>query len=114
VWIPAAIFLALEGSWEKALVLAAWGAIAVGLIDNLLYPTLVSRKLRLHTLPVFVAILGGVLTFGATGLVLGPLLLALAAELLALWQQPAPADSTAGLEEPVEGEPAHARGVAGR
>jgi hypothetical protein len=28
----------LGGSWEKALVLTAWGGIVVALIDNLLYP----------------------------------------------------------------------------
>ena len=96
VWIPAALFLALEGDWQKALILVAWGGIAVGLIDNLLYPMLVSRKLRLHTLPVFVAILGGLLVFGASGLVLGPLVLAMAAELLLLWRQ----EGEAGPEPP--------------
>jgi predicted PurR-regulated permease PerM len=36
IWVPAAIVLALGGSWEKALVLTAWGGIVVALIDNLL------------------------------------------------------------------------------
>jgi predicted PurR-regulated permease PerM len=86
VWMPVAAFLALEGNWPHALVLVAWGAIVVGLIDNLLYPVLVGRKLRMHTLPVFVAVLGGLVVLGVTGLVLGPLALALAMELLSLWR----------------------------
>lgn len=89
VWVPAAALLALEGDWPQALVLVAWGAVVVGLIDNLLYPMLVSRKLRLHTLPVFIAILGGLFVFGASGLVIGPLVLAMAAEGVALWRQDA-------------------------
>lgn len=36
IWIPAALFLALEGSEGKALLLTLWGAIVVGGIDNLL------------------------------------------------------------------------------
>jgi predicted PurR-regulated permease PerM len=86
VWMPVAMFLALEGNWQHTLILVAWGAIVVGLIDNLLYPMLVGRKLRLHTLPVFVAVLGGLVVLGVTGLVLGPLALAMAVELLTLWR----------------------------
>ena len=29
------------------------------MIDNLLYPMLVGKKIRLHTVPVFLAIVGG-------------------------------------------------------
>ena len=36
VWIPAVIFLALSGSWDKALILTAWGAGVVGTIDDIL------------------------------------------------------------------------------
>jgi predicted PurR-regulated permease PerM len=71
IWVPAAIFLALGGSWEKALVLTAWGGIVVALIDNLLYPVLIGKDLRMHTVPVFIAIVGGLIVFGASGLVLG-------------------------------------------
>jgi predicted PurR-regulated permease PerM len=73
IWVPAAIFLALDGSWGRALVLTLWGTIVVGGIDNLLYPMLVGNRLRLHTVPAFVAIVGGVVFFGASGLVLGPI-----------------------------------------
>ena len=86
VWIPAAVFLALEGSWGKALVLTAWGAVVIGLIDNLLYPSLVGNRLRLHTLVVFIAILGGLSVFGAAGLFLGPALVTVALELRRMWR----------------------------
>ncbi len=72
IWIPAAIYLALDGNWGKALILTVWGAVVVGGIDNLLYPILVGNRLRLHTVPAFVAIVGGVILFGAAGLLLGP------------------------------------------
>jgi predicted PurR-regulated permease PerM len=87
VWAPVAAFLALEGSWTKALALAGWGTIVVGLIDNLLYPVLVGSKLRMHTLPVFVAVVGGVITFGASGVILGPVVLAVMMALLDIWRE---------------------------
>jgi predicted PurR-regulated permease PerM len=86
VWAPAAIFLALSGSWIKALVLAVWGGLVVGLIDNFLYPMLVASDLRLHPLAVFFAVFGGLLAFGIAGVVLGPVILAITVALLDLWQ----------------------------
>ena len=87
VWIPAALFLAIDGDWGKALLLAAWGTIVVGLIDNLLLPVLVKNRLRVHTVLVFIAVLGGIFAFGATGAVLGPLILALALALVEIWRR---------------------------
>jgi len=87
IWVPAALFLAIDGQWDKALLLTAWGTIVVGLIDNLLYPLLVKNKLRIHTVPVFIAVLGGLFAFGATGVVLGPLILAVALALIDIWRR---------------------------
>jgi predicted PurR-regulated permease PerM len=86
IWIPAALFLAAEGSWGKALVLTLWGTVVIGVIDNLLYPILVGKRMRLHTVPVFIAIVGGLAVFGASGLVLGPVILALTDAALDLWR----------------------------
>jgi predicted PurR-regulated permease PerM len=87
VWLPAAVFLALEGSWGRALILVAWGGIVISLIDNWLYPILVGKRLRIHTVPVFIAIVGGLILFGAAGLILGPVLLAVAVALVEVWQR---------------------------
>jgi len=87
VWIPAALFLLLQGSWEKALILTAWGGIVVALIDNLVYPILVKNRLHLHTVPVFLSMLGGLVVFGAAGIVLGPTLFALMIFLINLWRR---------------------------
>lgn len=82
VWVPAAIFLALNGAWVKALVLTLWGGGLVATIDNLLYPVLVGNRLRLHTVPTFIGIVGGILLFGTPGLVLGPAIIAVTQALL--------------------------------
>jgi predicted PurR-regulated permease PerM len=41
VWLSAAIFLALMGSWSKALILTTWGIVVIGSVENLLYLLLV-------------------------------------------------------------------------
>jgi predicted PurR-regulated permease PerM len=87
IWIPAAIFLALSGAWIKAIILTLWGAVVIGLVDNLLYPVLVGRQLELHTVPVFISIVGGLLVFGGSGIILGPLVLALTHGLMDIWRQ---------------------------
>ena len=70
IWAPDAVWLAISGSWVKAIALVAWGAGVVGTIDNFPYTFLVGRDLRIHSLLVFFALLEGVLLFGASGLVL--------------------------------------------
>jgi predicted PurR-regulated permease PerM len=72
IWVPAAIYLALEGAWGSALMLTIWGGVIIAGIDNLLYPMLVGNRLQLHTVVAFIGSVGGILLFGASGLVLGP------------------------------------------
>lgn len=86
VWAPVAVFLALSGHVVKAGILFAFGAVVIGSVDNLLYPTLVSGKLQMHTVAAFFGVLGGVALFGISGVVLGPLVLVSATELLRMWQ----------------------------
>jgi predicted PurR-regulated permease PerM len=90
VWIPAALFLALDGSWGKALILALWGGVAVGGIDNVIYPILVGNRMKLHTIPAFMAIVGGLIVFGPSGLILGPVALTVTVLLLEIWQSRTP------------------------
>jgi predicted PurR-regulated permease PerM len=87
VWGPAAALLALQGDYGKAGLLAGWGLVAIGLIDNLIYPILVGNRIRLHPLIVFFAVLGGLTVFGASGVVLGPGLVAVLAALFDIWRR---------------------------
>lgn len=34
VWVPVAVFLALDGEWVQAMLLTAWGAVVVGALDH--------------------------------------------------------------------------------
>ena len=87
VWLPVAIFPRRVVKWGKAVILVVWSTVVVGLIDNLLYPILVAKRLRLHTVPVFFAIVGGLAALGAAGLILGPVILALTDAILEIWRR---------------------------
>jgi predicted PurR-regulated permease PerM len=75
----------LTGSVGKAIFLAVWGGLIVGSVDNLLYPYLVGDKLRMHTVPTFFSVIGGISLFGPAGLIMGPMVLAIAIALLDVW-----------------------------
>jgi predicted PurR-regulated permease PerM len=87
VWIPAALLLLLDGSWTRALILSVWGGVVVGGIDNLLRPTFVGNRLRLHTLAAFISIIGGLILFGAPGFILGPLSATMTMLLVEFWMR---------------------------
>jgi predicted PurR-regulated permease PerM len=59
--------------------------VVVSSVDNVLRPILVSGRSQLNGLLVFISLLGGVIAFGALGLVLGPILVALADAVLEVY-----------------------------
>ena len=78
VWIPAAIYLAVSGHMVRAVILALIGALIIGTVDNFIRAIFVGGRARMHSLVVFLSVLGGVFVFGAAGIVVGPVLFAMA------------------------------------
>ena len=81
VWAPAAVWLIATGSVWRGLVLACVGAGIVSAIDNFLRPMLLSGRSEMNGLLLFISLLGGVVAFGTVGLVLGPVVMAVAVSL---------------------------------
>ena len=77
VLLPAIGMLIFSGNWIKGLILLAWAVIVVHPVDNVLRPYLIGERVKLSTLYVFFALLGGLKTFGGLGVFIGPLILAL-------------------------------------
>lgn len=77
IWVPAAIMLAANGDYTSAAILVAVGILGIGLADNLLRPLLVGRDTRMPDYLILLATLGGLGTFGISGLIIGPLIAAL-------------------------------------
>jgi predicted PurR-regulated permease PerM len=86
VIVPGIIYLLLTGNTAYAIGLAIWGAVAVGLIDNVLGPHLVNKGVHIHPFLILVSVLGGLSTFGPIGFILGPLVLALLFALLEVYR----------------------------
>jgi predicted PurR-regulated permease PerM len=77
VWVPAAIILATQGMWGKAIGLVVFCGLVVGSVDNLLRPRLVGKDTEMHDLMILLSTLGGIALFGITGFILGPIVAAL-------------------------------------
>jgi predicted PurR-regulated permease PerM len=82
VWVPVVIAYVFMGSYWKALLLGLWGALIVGSVDNVLRPFVVRAHDKQHPMLIALAAIGGTYTFGALGILLGPLLVSLAAAVL--------------------------------
>lgn len=77
VWLPAAAMLVVSGHWIKGMVLTIWGLAVVHPVDNVVRPYLIGGRVKLSTLYVFFAVVGGLKAFGVVGLFLGPLILSI-------------------------------------
>lgn len=86
VWVPAAVFLVINGALGKAVILAVWGTVVVGGIDNVMLPFLVGNRLKQHTILAFISLVGGLMVFGPAGIILGPAVLTITLVLLEIWR----------------------------
>jgi predicted PurR-regulated permease PerM len=86
VWIPAVIYLYVTGHTAAAVGLAIWACACVALIDNVLAAKLISSRVRLHPLLTIFAILGGIVSFGFFGVLLGPILMAIFVALVEIYR----------------------------
>jgi len=82
IWLPVVIGFLFMEAYGKALILAAWGVVIVGSIDNVLRPLVVGKQGKQHPVLVALAAIGGAYAFGILGILLGPLVIALAAALI--------------------------------
>jgi len=87
VWVPVMISMAMSGQWGAAAAIGVWGAATFTLVDNLLYVRLAGKRMRMHPALTLLAFLGGVVVFGAAGMVLGPAILAVTIAFLQVWKR---------------------------
>ncbi len=82
VWLPVAVYLLATGAIWQGVVLIAFGALVISMVDNVLRPILVGGQTKIPDYLVLIATLGGITIFGVNGLVIGPVI---AAMFLAAW-----------------------------
>jgi predicted PurR-regulated permease PerM len=84
VWGTIGLWLIIDQQTWAGVILLAWGALLVSSIDNLIRPLVISSATRVHFLLVLFGVLGGAMAFGFVGLIVGPVVLAVAA---AVWRE---------------------------
>jgi predicted PurR-regulated permease PerM len=84
VLIPVIIWSWFVKDTATALLFTAY-MIPVNLMDNILRPIVMGRGLDTPTLVILIGVIGGTVSYGITGLFLGPIVLALIWELLVAW-----------------------------
>jgi predicted PurR-regulated permease PerM len=87
VVLPVAVLHFTTGHPLAAGLLAVWSVGVVGTVDNLLKPVLIRRGLSVHISLIFLALLGGLATFGPVGIIVGPLALAFFLAAVRMWHR---------------------------
>lgn len=73
VWGPAVIGFAVYGQHGKAFILLIVGVFLISMVDYLLRPIVIGTRTKMHTLMIFLSVLGGLSYFGFVGIVVGPM-----------------------------------------
>ncbi len=83
-WGSIAVWMAISGDFWGGVGLAAWGTFLVSWVDNVIRPLVISSATQIPFIIVIFGVLGGLAAFGAVGLFIGPVVLAVA---LAVWRE---------------------------
>jgi predicted PurR-regulated permease PerM len=86
VSIPAIIFLFVTGNTTSAVGLLVWAVVIVGLVDNLLGPLVVGRKMNIPSILIMFSVLGGIALLGPVGILVGPLVVSLLYSLISIYK----------------------------
>lgn len=84
IWVPMGIYFMISGYLDsngtvigKGLGILVYGALVISLIDNFVRPKLIGDKAKVHPVMVLLGVLGGIALLGITGIIIGPIMLAL-------------------------------------
>jgi len=73
VFMPAALYLILQGRLAAGIFFIVFYIVLSGGIEYFFKPKLVGKRVQMHTLLVFLSIIGGLKLFGILGIIYGPL-----------------------------------------
>tara|TARA_Y100000310_G_scaffold270147_1_gene283797 strand:- start:14 stop:1045 length:1032 start_codon:yes stop_codon:yes gene_type:complete len=76
VWVPIDIYLFASGNTGAGLGLLIYGLLVINWLDAIIRPLIVSRRTKMNSAIVIIGMIGGLISFGILGLIIGPLILA--------------------------------------
>jgi len=84
-YVPVGVYYLLMGETWQGIFILAWGFLIIGTIDNVIRAWMLKNKAQINPIFIVFAVLGGVVLFGFWGVVLGPLIVAIAATILHIY-----------------------------
>lgn len=81
-WLPVGIIMLITGHTWEGITILVFGGLVISTIDNFLRPVLVGKDTQLHPLIILFSTLGGLVMFGASGFIIGPIIASL---FIAFW-----------------------------
>jgi predicted PurR-regulated permease PerM len=85
IWVPISISLMAGAHVGRGIFLVIVCSVIVGGVDNVIRPWLISGRAAMSGLVVFISVLGGISVFGMLGVVLGPIVVAMAGSMLDMY-----------------------------
>ena len=86
IWVPVGLFMMTESEGWGIFVLL-WGLIMISLSDNVIKALFIGKEAGLPVLLIFCGMLGGVNVYGFTGLIVGPILLAVLMSFISIYRE---------------------------
>lgn len=87
VYVPAAAYLGFTGEYLSAILLLVWCGGVVGNLDNILRPRLIGQDTKMPDLLILLSTLGGIGVYGASGILIGPIIAGLLLTVLSIYSE---------------------------
>ncbi len=85
-FVPAGLYYLLVGDIWQGVFILLWGTLVIGVIDNVIRTYMVKGEAEINPIFVLFSILGGIMLFGFWGVIIGPLVIALAVTILHIYE----------------------------
>ena len=85
-YVPVGIYYLMVGKLWQGIFILLWGAIVIGNIDNIIRAYMIKGKAQVNPIFVVFSIIGGISLFGFWGVVIGPLIVAIAVTVFHIYE----------------------------
>ena len=85
-YVPVGLYYLMVGKIWQGIFVLLWGAVIIGNVDNIIRAYMIKGKAQVNPIFVVFSILGGIALFGFWGVVLGPLVIAIAVTIFHIYE----------------------------
>ncbi len=85
-YVPISIYYILIGDLWRGIFVFVWGLLFIGVIDNVVRAAMIKGKAEINPIFAFFSILGGIALFGFWGVIVGPIIVAIAVTVFHIYE----------------------------